>query len=141
MNTFCRCESTEPNSSAANTVAVAISLTVIIELVDQGMIFVPIGDTFGAGMFEMEKVKGGSPYGAGSYAWDGSRQTSEQELEQAFRKHSTRENTLLALLRNSRDLLYSSLIVNIQFYFSALNGRNFPFFLQRFRFNCVNENN
>ena len=48
------------------------------------MIFVPIGYTFGAGMFEMEKVKGGSPYGAGTYAGDGSRQPSELELEQAF---------------------------------------------------------
>ena len=48
------------------------------------MIFVPIGYTFGAGMFEMEKVKGGSPYGAGTFAGDGSRQPSELELEQAF---------------------------------------------------------
>lgn len=48
------------------------------------MIFVPIGYTFGAGMFEMEKVKGGSPYGAGTFAGDGSRFPSEIELEQAF---------------------------------------------------------
>lgn len=48
------------------------------------MIFVPIGYTFGAGMFEMEKVKGGSPYGAGTYAGDGTRVPSELELEQAF---------------------------------------------------------
>ena len=32
----------------------------------------------------MEKVKGGSPYGAGTYAGDGSRQPSELELEQGF---------------------------------------------------------
>ena len=32
----------------------------------------------------MEKVKGGSPYGAGTYAGDGSRQPSELELDQAF---------------------------------------------------------
>ncbi|RRT51688.1 hypothetical protein GW17_00017058 [Ensete ventricosum] len=38
----------------------------------------------GGGMFEMEKVKGGSPYGAGTYAGDGSRFPSELELEQAF---------------------------------------------------------
>ncbi|GJV39757.1 NAD(P)H dehydrogenase (quinone) FQR1 [Tanacetum coccineum] len=37
-----------------------------------------------AGMFEIDKVKGGSPYGAGTYAGDGSRQPSELELEQAF---------------------------------------------------------
>lgn len=48
------------------------------------MIFVPIGYTFGAGMFEMEQIKGGSPYGAGTYAGDGSRQPSELELAQAF---------------------------------------------------------
>lgn len=48
------------------------------------MIFVPIGYTFGAGMFEMEKLKGGSPYGAGTYAGDGSRFPSELEVEQAF---------------------------------------------------------
>lgn len=35
-------------------------------------------------MFEMEKVKGGSPYGAGTFAGDGSRQPTELELEQAF---------------------------------------------------------
>ncbi|RVW86412.1 putative NAD(P)H dehydrogenase (quinone) FQR1-like 1 [Vitis vinifera] len=43
-------------------------LTAITQLVHHGMIFVPIGYTFGAGMFEMEQVKGGSPYGAGTYA-------------------------------------------------------------------------
>lgn len=48
------------------------------------MIFVPIGYTFGAGMFEMEQVKGGSPYGAGTFAGDGSRQPTELELAQAF---------------------------------------------------------
>nr|VDC86990.1 unnamed protein product [Brassica rapa] len=33
------------------------ALTAITQLVHHGMIFVPIGYTFGAGMFEMEKVK------------------------------------------------------------------------------------
>ncbi|KAF9609255.1 hypothetical protein IFM89_014449 [Coptis chinensis] len=60
------------------------ALTAITQLVHHGMIFVPIGYTYGAGMFEMEKIKGGSPYGAGTYAGDGSRQPSELELEQAF---------------------------------------------------------
>lgn len=59
-------------------------LTAITQLVHHGMVFVPIGYTFGAGMFEMENVKGGSPYGAGTYAGDGSRQPSKLELEQAF---------------------------------------------------------
>ncbi|KAL5976128.1 hypothetical protein ACLOJK_020458 [Asimina triloba] len=59
-------------------------LTAITQLTHHGMIFVPIGYTFGAGMFEMEKVKGGSPYGAGTFAGDGARQPSELELGQAF---------------------------------------------------------
>ncbi|KAJ6791153.1 NAD(P)H dehydrogenase (quinone) FQR1 [Iris pallida] len=58
-------------------------LTAITQLVHHGMIFVPIGYTFGAGMFAMDEVKGGSPYGAGTYAGDGSRTPSELELKQA----------------------------------------------------------
>lgn len=60
------------------------ALTAITQLAHHGMIFVPIGYTFGGGMFEMGQVKGGSPYGAGTYAGDGSRQPTELELEQAF---------------------------------------------------------
>ncbi|KAL9236699.1 hypothetical protein vseg_011335 [Gypsophila vaccaria] len=59
-------------------------LTAITQLTHHGMIFVPIGYTFGAGMFEMESVKGGTPYGAGTFAGDGSRQPSELELQLAF---------------------------------------------------------
>ena len=60
------------------------SLTAITQLAHHGMIFVPIGYTFGSGMFEMQELKGGSPYGAGTYAGDGSRQPTKLELEQAF---------------------------------------------------------
>ncbi|KAE8664494.1 putative NAD(P)H dehydrogenase (quinone) FQR1-like 1 [Hibiscus syriacus] len=60
------------------------ALTAITQLAHHGMLFVPIGYTFGAGMFEMEQVKGGSPYGAGTLAGDGSRQPTELELAQAF---------------------------------------------------------
>eukprot|EP00250_Pteridium_aquilinum_P033899 c6612_g1_i1 orf=67-678(+) len=60
------------------------ALTAITQLVHHGMIFVPIGYTFGGGMFEMEEVKGGSPYGAGTFAGDGSRVPTKLELEQAF---------------------------------------------------------
>ncbi|KAL1363263.1 hypothetical protein AAHE18_03G137400 [Arachis hypogaea] len=61
------------------------SLTAITQLVHHGMLFVPIGYTFGGGMFEMNEVKGGSTYGAGTYAGgDGSRQPTKLELEQAF---------------------------------------------------------
>jgi len=60
------------------------ALTAVTQLAHHGMIFVPIGYTFGSGMFEMNEVKGGSSYGAGTYAADGSRQPSELELQQAF---------------------------------------------------------
>ncbi|KAL9232402.1 hypothetical protein vseg_007517 [Gypsophila vaccaria] len=59
------------------------ALTAITQLTHHGMLFVPIGYTFGAGMFEMQNLKGGSPYGAGTFAGDGSRQPTELELEQA----------------------------------------------------------
>lgn len=68
----------------SKTLFVIYRLTAITQLVHHGMLFVPIGYTFGAGMFEMENVKGGSPYGAGTFAGDGSRQPTELELEQAF---------------------------------------------------------
>jgi NAD(P)H dehydrogenase (quinone) len=48
------------------------------------MLYVPLGYTFGSGMLEMNEVKGGSSYGAGTYAADGSRQPTELELEQAL---------------------------------------------------------
>ncbi|XAR58919.1 NAD(P)H dehydrogenase (quinone) [Bertholletia excelsa] len=60
------------------------ALTAITQLAHHGMIFVPLGYTFGSGMFEMNEVKGGSSYGAGTYAADGSRQPTELELQQAF---------------------------------------------------------
>lgn len=44
------------------------------------MVYVPIGYTFGAGMFRMDSIRGGSPYGAGTFSGDGSREPSEQEL-------------------------------------------------------------
>uniref|UniRef100_A0A2P2P5W0 NAD(P)H dehydrogenase (quinone) n=1 Tax=Rhizophora mucronata TaxID=61149 RepID=A0A2P2P5W0_RHIMU len=54
--------------------------TAITQLAHHGMLFVPIGYTFGAGMFKMDSIRGGSPYGAGVYAGDGSREPSETEL-------------------------------------------------------------
>ncbi|XP_010535392.1 PREDICTED: probable NAD(P)H dehydrogenase (quinone) FQR1-like 3 [Tarenaya hassleriana] len=59
------------------------ALTAVTQLAHHGMIFVPLGYTFGRGMFEMEEVKGGSPYGSGTYAADGRRQPTELELQQA----------------------------------------------------------
>ncbi|XP_055827112.1 probable NAD(P)H dehydrogenase (quinone) FQR1-like 1 [Solanum dulcamara] len=58
------------------------ALTAITQLVHHGMIFVPIGYSFGAGMFEMDNINGGSPYGSGTYAGDGSTQPTQLELAQ-----------------------------------------------------------
>ncbi|GKU99084.1 hypothetical protein SLE2022_361620 [Rubroshorea leprosula] len=57
--------------------------TAITQLAHHGMLFVPIGYTFGAGMFKMDSIRGGSPYGAGVYAGDGSREPTETELSLA----------------------------------------------------------
>ncbi|GAB4848880.1 hypothetical protein Ancab_003690 [Ancistrocladus abbreviatus] len=54
--------------------------TAITQLTHHGMLFVPIGYTFGAGMFTLDKIRGGSPYGAGVYAGDGTREASDTEL-------------------------------------------------------------
>ncbi|CAI9110723.1 OLC1v1010793C1 [Oldenlandia corymbosa var. corymbosa] len=54
--------------------------TAITQLAHHGMLFVPIGCTFGAGMFKMDSIRGGTPYGAGVFAGDGTRQASETEL-------------------------------------------------------------
>uniref|UniRef100_A0A7N0VK68 NAD(P)H dehydrogenase (quinone) n=1 Tax=Kalanchoe fedtschenkoi TaxID=63787 RepID=A0A7N0VK68_KALFE len=60
------------------------ALTAVTQLAHHGMLFVPLGYTFGEGMFEMSQVKGGSSYGAGTYAGDGSRKPSDLELKQAY---------------------------------------------------------
>ncbi|XP_051126671.1 probable NAD(P)H dehydrogenase (quinone) FQR1-like 1 [Andrographis paniculata] len=54
--------------------------TAITQLAHHGMLFVPIGYTFGAGMFKMDAARGGTPYGAGVFAGDGTREPSETEL-------------------------------------------------------------
>lgn len=60
------------------------ALTAITQLAHYGIIFVPLGYTFEADMFEVNEVKGGSTYGSGTYAGDGSRQPTSIELEKAF---------------------------------------------------------
>ena len=52
------------------------------------MLFVPVGYTFGAGMFGLDELRGGSPYGAGTYAGDGTKPPSDVEL--AFAQHQGR---------------------------------------------------
>lgn len=59
-------------------------LTTIPVLAHQGMIFVPCGYSFGPKLFDVTAVRGGTPYGAGTFGGaDGSRQPSEVELEYA----------------------------------------------------------
>lgn len=59
-----------------NTAASSVSF-----LVHHGMIFVPPGYSYGPGMFNMETVQGGSPWGAGTMAGPtGARQPTEGEL-------------------------------------------------------------
>ncbi|KAJ7967355.1 putative Minor allergen Alt a [Quillaja saponaria] len=57
--------------------------TAITQLVHHGMLYVPIGYTFGAEMFKMDSLRGGSPYGAGVFSGDGTREPSETELSLA----------------------------------------------------------
>ncbi|WVZ62414.1 hypothetical protein U9M48_012170 [Paspalum notatum var. saurae] len=61
------------------------ALTAVSQLTHHGMVFVPVGYTFGAGMFDMDEVRCCSPYGAGTFAGaDGrSRLPSEAELQMA----------------------------------------------------------
>jgi len=47
------------------------------------MLFVPIGYTFGVGMFNLDEPRGGSPYGAGTFAGDGTRMPTAGELAMA----------------------------------------------------------
>lgn len=54
--------------------------TAITQLAHHGMLFVPIGYTFGAGMFKLDSIRGGSPYGAGVFAGDGTREPTEMEI-------------------------------------------------------------
>lgn len=54
--------------------------TAITQLAHHGMLFVPIGYTFGAGMFKLDEIRGGSPYGAGTFAGDGTRMPTEAEF-------------------------------------------------------------
>eukprot|EP00262_Sarcandra_glabra_P009278 TRINITY_DN2339_c0_g1_i3.p1 TRINITY_DN2339_c0_g1~~TRINITY_DN2339_c0_g1_i3.p1 ORF type:complete len:208 (+),score=34.11 TRINITY_DN2339_c0_g1_i3:2-625(+) len=58
------------------------ALTAITQLAHHGILFVPLGYTFGSEMFVIDEVKGGSSYGAGTYSGDGSCQ--QLELQKAF---------------------------------------------------------
>jgi NAD(P)H dehydrogenase (quinone) len=56
-------------------------MTSLTQAVHHGMIYIPPGYTYGSAMFDVSTVRGGSPWGAGTFAGaDGSRQPSEAEL-------------------------------------------------------------
>lgn len=58
-------------------------MTWVTQLVHHGMVFVPTG-YHDPVMFGMDSVRGGSPWGAGTYAGaDGSRMPSDDELKRA----------------------------------------------------------
>lgn len=70
----------KPHKKLLSFVPFYCSWTAITQLAHHGMLFVPIGYTFGPGMFKMDFIRGGSPYGAGVFAGDGTREPSETEL-------------------------------------------------------------
>ncbi|WOK91585.1 putative NAD(P)H dehydrogenase (quinone) FQR1-like 2 [Canna indica] len=74
--------------------------TAITQLAHHGMLFVPIGYTFGAGMFNMEQLRGGSPYGAGVFAGDGTRYPSDMELALAEHQGKYMANVVKRLLHH-----------------------------------------
>eukprot|EP00252_Welwitschia_mirabilis_P018828 TRINITY_DN4216_c0_g1_i1.p1 TRINITY_DN4216_c0_g1~~TRINITY_DN4216_c0_g1_i1.p1 ORF type:complete len:205 (-),score=39.31 TRINITY_DN4216_c0_g1_i1:210-824(-) len=60
------------------------ALTTITQLAHHGIIFVPLGYTFEEDVFDLDQVRGGSSYGAGTFAGDGCRQPTKYELDKAF---------------------------------------------------------
>lgn len=57
------------------------AFTAITQLAHHGMVYVPLGYTYGAQLFDLEGVRGGSSYGAGTFAGpDNKRNPSDLEL-------------------------------------------------------------
>ncbi|CAA0813899.1 Probable NAD(P)H dehydrogenase (quinone) FQR1-like 1 [Striga hermonthica] len=76
-------------------------LAEITQLVHHGMIFVPIGYTFGADMFEKEKEKAEALMVLGLLLWT----VHASHLSMKTSRRFTRESTLPPLPTNSRKLL------------------------------------
>lgn len=74
--------------------------TAITQLAHHGMLFVPVGYTFGAGMFKLDEIRGGSPYGAGTYAGDGTRLPTDTELALAEHQGKYTAGIVQRLLRH-----------------------------------------
>ncbi|GJS70051.1 probable NAD(P)H dehydrogenase FQR1-like protein 2 [Tanacetum coccineum] len=75
------------------------SWTAITQLAHHGMLFVPVGYTFGAGMFKMDSIRGGTPYGAGVFAGDGTREPTETELALAEHQGKYMAGVVMKLAR------------------------------------------
>jgi NAD(P)H dehydrogenase (quinone) len=61
------------------------ALTAVTQLTHHGMCFVPLGYTYGTGYYNMDEVRGGSPYGSGTYSGpDNKRKPTELELKIAL---------------------------------------------------------
>ena len=73
-------------------------MTAVTQLAHHGMIFVPVGFTYGPAMFDVETVHGGSAWGSGTFAGPtGARQPSEMEIGQVT--HQARPHPPAARLR------------------------------------------
>lgn len=57
------------------------ALTSITQLAHHGMVYVPTGFSYGADLFKLDEVRGGSAYGSGTFSGNGSRQPSELETK------------------------------------------------------------
>lgn len=59
-------------------------MTAVTQLAHHAMIYIPIGYVMGGPMFDVQSVRGGGPWGAGTIAGaDGSRQPTKDELDVA----------------------------------------------------------
>eukprot|EP00299_Pterocystis_sp_00344_P005944 c17698_g1_i1.p1 GENE.c17698_g1_i1~~c17698_g1_i1.p1 ORF type:complete len:215 (+),score=49.85 c17698_g1_i1:44-646(+) len=64
-------------------------LTSIPVFAHHGLVFVPVGYSYGSSLFDVSTVRGGGPFGAGTIAGsDGSRQPSEVEIGAAVHQGS-----------------------------------------------------
>lgn len=90
-----------------------IRMTAITQLVHHGMLYVPIGYTFGKGMFNMDECQGGSAYGAGTFAGNGTRRPTEVELAMAKYQGQLTANVVKRLAKNWRQLTTFSLEIKV----------------------------
>ena len=69
------------------------ALTAITQLAHHGMVFVPIGYSFGKEMSTMTEIRGGSSYGSGTYSGgDEKRKVSDLDIELLYIKESIWQN-------------------------------------------------